>query len=465
MFKRSLCVILSLSMLCLAGCFSVENLTFEELMEEVNAKHQAVEQVTLDDISKYEKDRKALEESVKNYGKKTDEEYNPEKILTKEEAIEDVEFLFDMLYDCYGPYESMGGAQVFDAREEEVKNELQAYENLTAAKLEEILLEQLNFIQDGHFNINKNLLCKTKMPFFFRKVAFWKTRNGYETTEGEVVESIEGYEDIDALMKRSVSPEGELVYYPVILKDGDYWEALKGPQTCDETLTIHYTNGKTQELEAEPYEMYVDPSLREPGGQMVASRKYGEIPVFQFNTFDNAYLKETLEGAVTLKKAPISILDLRSNMGGSVTIASQWINSYTADKVPGNMCCIDTWKGQKMSFIEDDWMEEDNRLIILTGKFTMSAAERLVDYAYNVENVLIVGENTYGACVGNGGRTVSLPNSLCQICMGSGGFIAFPQDEEYFQELRGFYPDIWVPAGEAEDLVLRFLEHYGVTEG
>lgn len=81
-----------------------------------------------------------------------------------------------------------------------------------------------------------------------------------------------------------------------------------------------------------------------------------------------------------------------------------------------------------------------------------------------MENVLIVGENTYGACIGNGGGTVSLPNSLCQISMGSGGFIAFPQDEEYFQELRGFCPDIWVPAGEAEDLVPRFLEHYGVRK-
>ena len=64
MLRKSLCLFLILSVLCLAGCSSVENLTFEELMEEVNAKHQAVEQVTLDDISKYEKDVKALEESI-----------------------------------------------------------------------------------------------------------------------------------------------------------------------------------------------------------------------------------------------------------------------------------------------------------------------------------------------------------------------------------------------------------------
>ena len=111
-----------------------------------------------------------------------------------------------------------------------------------------------------------------------------------------------------------------------------------------------------------------------------------------------------------------------------------------------------------MSFAEDEWIEHDNRLIILTGKLTMSAAEWLLDYAYNVENVLIVGENTYGACIGNGGGTVSLPNSLCQISMGSGGFLAFPQDEEYFQELRGFCPDIWVPAWEAEELIVKYLE-------
>ena len=38
MLRKSLCLFLILSVLCLAGCSSVENLTFEELMEEVNAK-------------------------------------------------------------------------------------------------------------------------------------------------------------------------------------------------------------------------------------------------------------------------------------------------------------------------------------------------------------------------------------------------------------------------------------------
>ena len=47
-----MCLFLILSVLCLAGCSSVENLTFEELMEEVNAKHQEVEAVDVN-VSDY----------------------------------------------------------------------------------------------------------------------------------------------------------------------------------------------------------------------------------------------------------------------------------------------------------------------------------------------------------------------------------------------------------------------------
>ena len=97
------------------------------------------------------------------------------------------------------------------------------------------------------------------------------------------------------------------------------------------------------------------------------------------------------------------------------------------------------------------------------GKYSASSAEALLDYAYNVENVLIVGENTLGGVIG-GSSNIFLPNSACQIDIGGGKLSLFPEEEGYMEELRGLYPDIWVPAGEAEDLVLRFLEHYGVTE-
>lgn len=47
--------------------------------------------------------------------------------------------------------------------------------------------------------------------------------------------------------------------------------------------------------------------------------------------------------------------------------------------------------------------------------------------------------------------------------MGSGRFHV-PQDWDYFEELRGFYPDLWVPAGEAEELAVKLMENLGAVQ-
>ncbi len=250
--KKKIYVILSLSLLCLAGCSSVENLTFEELMEEVNAKHQEVEIVDVD-ISDYIGDLVDDEQRNQYYLNHTQETYDPKKMLTQQQAMEDVTYLFDAFHDCYGPYEYFGGAKVFDEAEEKIKGELQKQESIKSEDFEKILLQELKFVKDAHFGINMQRTNPVKIPFFFRKTAFQKAEKGYQTTDGKQVKSAEGYDNLDEIMKRSLSKEGELVYYPVLLKECDFWDALETPQTCDENLTVHYTNGESEELEAEPY--------------------------------------------------------------------------------------------------------------------------------------------------------------------------------------------------------------------
>ncbi len=463
MFKRSLCVILSLSLLCLAGCSFVENFTFEELMEEVNAKHQEVEAVDVN-VSDYIGDLVDDEQRNQYYLNNTQEKYDLEKVLTQQQAIEDVIYLFDAFHDCYGPYEYFGGTKVFDAAEEKIKEKLQKEESIKSADFEQLLLQQLRFVKDGHFKINMKFPNPTKFPFFFRETAFQKTERGYQTTDGKQVKSMEGYENLDEIMKRSLSKEGELVYYPVLLKDCDFWDALETPQTCDETLTIHYINGEFEELAAEPYQMYTEMDLENyEKNKIVRVWENGEIPVFQFNSFDEKYKNSILTGARILREAPVSVLDLRSNSGGSERIGWEWINRYTNSQVLGHGIRIDTKKPMMSASPEENWIKNEKLLIILMGKYSASSAEALLDYAYNVENVLIVGENTLGGVIG-GSSNIFLPNSACQIDIGGGKLSLFPEEEGYMEELRGLYPDIWVPAGEAEDLVLRFLEHYGVTE-
>ena len=74
-----------------------------------------------------------------------------------------------------------------------------------------------------------------------------------------------------------------------------------------------------------------------------------------------------------------------------------------------------------------------------------------------MENILIVGENTSG-CVIGGSSNMFLPNSACQIDIGGELLNLFPEEEGYMEELRGIYPDIWVPAGKAEELIVRYIE-------
>lgn len=439
------------------GCTSVPQPTMEELLAEVNAEHQEVEKGTMN-ASQYVGDLVDQDLRWSYYPKENTAEYDPEKILMQQQAIEDVTYLFDAFHDCYGPYEYFGGAEVFDAAEETIKAELQTKETLIAADLEQILLENLAFIKDGHFSINMKRANPTKIPFFFREVAFVKTEEGYQAIDGRKVELVEGYDNLDELMKRSISQEGKLVYYPVLLKDNDPSIRLDLPQSCKETLIVHYANKTTQELKAEPFQIYSETFLKTPEEyQVVTSRQNGEIPVFQFNEFDLDYEEEISEGAKVLKEAPIAILDLRSNRGGSALIAEDWISKYANTLVLMNRNIIDTKTGEFLRNEEDKWIENPNMLIILSGKYSASASEMLIDCAYNLENILIIGENTMGALLGGQGSTCLL-SSAVKVGVGN-GLMSLQTEGDYFEELRGFYPDIWVPAGEAEELAVKLIEN------
>ena len=455
--KRKLGCIFAFSFICFSGCSSIEQPTFKDIIRDINSKHQSIEQETVD-TTQYIGDL-IKEEKLKEYYMTTFQgPYDSERVLSQQQILEDITYLFNAFHDMYGPYEYFGGAEVFNTVENEIKEEVKEYETLQAKDLEELLLKRLQFIKDGHFSINKKDLNPIKIPFFFRTHSFKKIKDGYETADGKKVRSIDGYKNLDELMKLSISPEGELVYYPVLLKNCDFRAALESPQTCEETLIIHYTNGNTEELKADSFQIYSDIDLEHPNrSKVISSRQSGEIPIFQFNQFVDRHEDRIFKGAVSLKEAPIAILDLRSNPGGELDIAEKWMTQYVGKAVPSNKIVVNTKSGQRESYEKDSWVENKQILIILVGKFSASASESLLDYAYNVENVMIVGENTSGTLIGES-YEISLPNSCCQVNIGSERLSILPEEDGYFEELRGFYPDIWVPAREAETLVLKYLE-------
>ena len=58
----------------------------------------------------------------------------------------------------------------------------------------------------------------------------------------------------------------------------------------------------------------------------------------------------------------------------------------------------------------------------------------------------------------NGGH-VELPNSKCSVIMTSVCVYLLPEGADYFEEMRGLSPDIWVPAKEAETLAAKLMEN------
>ena len=353
------------------------------------------------------------------------------------------------------PYDYFGGDETFGEHKAELLAKLKEKESWTATEVKDLLLEGLRFFKDGHFSINNGESPNPwQVPFFYREVAFYKTEEGdYISEKGKRVASVDGYSDLDELFKRSISPEGEIVYYPILLKEYE-------PQAGDETLIVHYTNGSTQTLTAEPFQRYNE---RIEGDAVTEYHKDGEIPVFTIDSCYDGVMDEITAGAIMVARYPVGIVDIRANMGGSDSVSETWLRqyTYTNHQMFRNQFLMDVFSGS--TGYEDGWVENDRVLIVLTSKNVASAAETFVDMAHNVENVLFIGENTWGAQVTSAAYHVWLPNSKCVVTMGHGLFVV-PQDWDYYKELRGYEPDLWVPAGEAEELAVKLMENLGAVQ-
>lgn len=444
-------------MLTLSGCSPLPVETLDELLVATNAAHQAIDNDGL-------RGRFALRQPVDESGElvstserysyyTTDPEpYDPDLVLTQEQLIEDVTYLFDALYTCYGNYDRMGGQAAFDAAEQDILEECVQYSSLRAEEFQKLLVPHFAFVKDAHFQIQNQAPNSFRYPFFFREVAFYEDNGQYITADRKTVASVDGYDDLSRLFKRSISPEGEIVYYPVLLKDST---------TCDEILTVHYTDGSTRVLQSNPCDYSERLQRFLSMEQYVISKltyKKG-IPVLRVNSMqsgsDSSWKETFLGGAKTLGNSKISVLDLRLNPGGTYTMLEEWFKAYAKAQVPANSIFRDAFTGEQLFSARDTWVENDNLLIVLTSKLTASGAEWLIDAAYNLENVLIVGENTYGALIGSSSE-VQMKNSKIVIKIGNLENIV-PSANDYFEEFRGFYPDLWVPANEADSLIIKFL--------
>ena len=174
-------------------------------------------------------------------------------------------------------------------------------------------------------------------------------------------------------------------------------------------------------------------------------------------------------------KEKVSVMNLSLNGGGQANLASEWWQNYLGKVVPTNFFSVYTQPYMGTAGFQgigdligvevvdpwtliytqpDDFVDNENLLIILTGKMTASSAEIFVDMARNVENTLIIGENTGGFLTNNMSGSTKLTYSRIEV--GYGNMVTiFPEND--FEEGYGFEPDLWCPAVYAEEAVVNFV--------
>ena len=434
--------------------------SFGRLLDKVNEEHKA--------ITFYEGDYSSY------LGKNENPEIDPAAytgnfkampplscVVTLEQVTADLELYYELLRTEYAGFKYFGGDEAFRAAFDAILEECTAMETITLQDWLNCMRKHFAFVRDGHFTVGGTFTGNYDVPFFFRTIAFQNTDNGYAAMDGRIVASVDGFEDLDELFKLSLTKEGELVYYPVILESvfrDNKIEAGKVYYSAD-SLTVRFTDGTTIDLTADPYSQKSYSPNR-----YVYYRTEDGVPITTVHYIDLENGKEELsDAAVKSRDYDISIVDLRTCRGGITAMYDEWYSSYTGHDMIGHSFMVyqgDAFVTNKgvlypdPSKANDIFSSSDNVLIILTSKITFSAGELFVDIAHNLENTLIIGENTHGTTTCSL-RTWTLPNTGMYVTFGEALYL-FPEGGHY-KEFRGFYPDIWVPAGEAEEAVMNFI--------
>lgn len=102
-------------------------------------------------------------------------------------------------------------------------------------------------------------------------------------------------------------------------------------------------------------------------------------------------------------------------------------------------------------------MEREQILIVLVDRITGSAGELFTDLAFNVQNTLVVGQNTFGTLTTSlSFPSLQMPNSGITLALGNCCLYFHP--EGHFAEGVGFAPDVWV-TGDALAAALAMLRN------
>jgi len=423
--------------------------------------------------------------------------------ISQEEANYDIDILFQLIEHMYAGFHYFGGVDVFSDIKNNILYETSKRYNWSKYELTEIIVRNLRtVITDYHFQIGRYSGSTFGNPynFFIWDSPFDKTENGfYHRETSRYVLYVENH-DLYELFRLAVNEYGEFHYIPVI-----YQQASKG-NLYD--LSIVFENGETEKIRLISYD-FNRTHLRGINNSLNFINDIPIVSIRRMGDFMNPYAlnfaeaQEVLSLADYLIDEPVIIIDIRSNEGGASAFSHAWLYRLLGEVVPTNFNWLGFFDSEiylpfgvsrpaswyrgflsragldfsypselfgrylHMTEIADGIkftpeesrkrvISNDRLIIVLIDRFTLSSGELFTDQFTNIENTLVVGQNTFGMLLTSSDLPLYLPNSGIIVSMGQYKLL---HPEGTWTEGVGFAPDVWV-TGDALVAALALANEY-----
>jgi len=420
----------------------------------------------------------------------------PPGTISAQQAEGDVERLFNLFshgYSGYGFYNQHGE---FDQAKERILEQLPSRSSWSGDSLAGLLYEHLGFIGDCHLTIGDHRFARHSDFWYDTKLEFALGDRGYQYYANGTTFTLVSvdHSDPSAYLLPSINKEGEPIYRLGLL-------SREKPHPL--ILVAESDEGERQfeiKLRRSDFNFYSEDIFRED--------VIGGIPVVRARSFGDYYadeLNQFVETASQHRGDPVLILDIRGNGGGNERWPIRWIQRLTDQRaeavfvsselesktsMTGRLNAFNYWyKEYEMASYRDEIVQftrktemlEDGRLqarwtgpyyprmpliandttvIVIMNDGVASAGEGLVMRISQVENVVVVGENSMGCLTFGNISTHKLPHSGLMVWMPINFGIFLDQE---IREGEGLLPDLWVPAAEAVDYTIAALRKGTIT--
>ncbi|MDD3382990.1 MAG: S41 family peptidase [Bacilli bacterium] len=381
------------------------------------------------------------------------------KVLTKEEALKDVESFLKLLEYCYSGYDYYKTMINFESIINNIIDYINKSKKITNYKLAKVIFEKLSIdLLDGHFQIYacKHSFCFYK-PYYayvtsiiveeFDQKNFIVVKGNRKINKGSIISKDE---ILDKVLPTFPNNDKKRYFVGIISNQKTSNIVINNLRFKTHIIKSNFSNSKRKKYncrleEYDSYNLYYNNTYL---------CKEDNINIIQH--FKNIGLK--------CRNKSINIWDIRGNMGGNSIYPKNYIlglNSYANWRchfasingiVFGNKQNKKTYEIIEAKEYEYDNATYDGTLYVLINKNVASSGESAVAYARSCKNAILVGSATAGVGMFGDVRLYQLENSKIIIQLPYKVFY-----DEDFKEGKGYIPDYWIDSKKPIKELMRYL--------